>query len=251
MDLEQIANDFFSLTTGLSFEQLLRPISDSQPSGNKSGLTAIYNKIIQARSEDNIETSPVWQYEFKRADWEEVVKMSSLSLANQIKDLQLVAWLLESSIKRHGLYGITPCFILLGKLSEQYWENIYPLPEDKTFEKRKKIFSWIDTKLIEIVKSSPLNPTGSDIKYCWLDVQKVTEKDYLKAFRMTSAYSFIPLRTTLFQAVESIERTNASLKFLLMEDRDYFRTILSLLKEILIFIELELEKREDERFNRE
>jgi len=78
-------------------DDLLKPIPGDNPSGANLRYSPIYDKIKEARFEDE-DSAPQgeWQHERKKADFLGVINMAGEALANQTKDLQLAAWLAEA-----------------------------------------------------------------------------------------------------------------------------------------------------------
>jgi len=72
-------------------EDILKPIAGENPSGRSLRSDPVYDKIKEARRQDDELPQGVWQHERKLADYALVVKLSSDALATQSKDLQLAA----------------------------------------------------------------------------------------------------------------------------------------------------------------
>ncbi len=94
-------------------EDLLKHIPGENPSGPNFRYSPIYDKIKEARFEDE-DSAPQgeWQRERKKADFAAVIKLAGDTLANQTKDLQLFAWLAEAHIRRDGFAALTECLDL-------------------------------------------------------------------------------------------------------------------------------------------
>jgi len=85
-------------------EDLLNPIPGDNPSGVYLYYAPIYDKIKEARrQEDDTGPSGVWARERKTADWNQVIKLAGEALATQSKDLQLACWLAEAYFKKKAL----------------------------------------------------------------------------------------------------------------------------------------------------
>src|SRR5437763_1635710 len=87
-------------------EDILTPIPGENPSGLSLRSGPIYDKIKEARREDDELNQGAWQRERKVADWPTVIKLCQDTIATQSKDLQLSAWLTEALIKKQGMRGL-------------------------------------------------------------------------------------------------------------------------------------------------
>ena len=84
-------------------DDLLNPIPGDNPSGAYLYYAPIYDKIKEARrQEDAPGPSGVWARERKAADWNLVIKLAGEALATQSKDVQLAVWLAEAYFKKEG-----------------------------------------------------------------------------------------------------------------------------------------------------
>src|SRR6266513_2388772 len=103
-------------------DELLSPIPGPNPSGENLRYAPVYDKIKQARTEDE-DTTPQgdWQRERKKADWPTVLKLAGEALATKSKDLMLASWLGEALTKREGISGLADALELQRGLLEQFW----------------------------------------------------------------------------------------------------------------------------------
>src|SRR2546426_125184 len=67
-------------------------------------------------------------------DWRPVLDQSVKILANQAKDLEIAAYLIEALVRLHGFPGLRDGFILVKRLVEQFWDGLYPLPDEDGLE---------------------------------------------------------------------------------------------------------------------
>src|ERR1700722_14733625 len=105
---------------------LLNPISEDKPSGENLRYAPIYEKIKEARREDDDAPQGLWQRERKVADWVLTVKLISETLATKTKDLQLVVWLAEAMLKREGVAGLRETVDLAKGMLETFWDTLHP-----------------------------------------------------------------------------------------------------------------------------
>ena len=78
-------------------DDLLNPIPGANPCGENLRYAPVYDKIKEARREDDDAPQGEWRIERKTADFPLVIKLTSDALANKSKDLQLAVWLTEAN----------------------------------------------------------------------------------------------------------------------------------------------------------
>lgn len=61
--------------------------------------------------------------------WLTVRDLATTALAEHTKDLEIAAWLTEALVRSDELLGATAGFQLLTGLVENFWENLFPLPD--------------------------------------------------------------------------------------------------------------------------
>ena len=141
---------------------LLDPIPGASPCGENLYYAPVYDKIKEARRQEEEIPQGEWRYEVKKADYAQVLKLATDSLSKKTKDLQLAAWLTEALLKEEGFGGLAGGLELLHGLVENYWEGVYPELEDGDAEMRAAPLSWVGTRLDEAVKHVSLTRSGLD-----------------------------------------------------------------------------------------
>jgi type VI secretion system protein ImpA len=68
--------------------------------------------------------------------WRSLRDLGSKVLIEKAKDLEVAAWLTEAYVRSHGLRGLSACAQLIGGLTERYWDDIFPLPDEYGVETR-------------------------------------------------------------------------------------------------------------------
>src|ERR1700689_4743883 len=139
---------------------LLSPISEDHPSGESLRYAPVYDKIKEARREDDDAPQGLWQRERKVADWSLTVKLISETLATKTKDLQLVAWLAEAMLKREGVAGLRATIDLARGFLENFWDTLYPELEDGDVELRVAPLQWFGDRLEISVKRTGITKSG-------------------------------------------------------------------------------------------
>jgi type VI secretion system protein ImpA len=143
-------------------EDILNPIAGDNPSGRNLRSTPIYDKIREARREDDELPQGAWQIERKLADWTQVISLSQEAIALQSKDLQLAAWLTEALLKKQSVRGLREGIVLCSGLVSQFWDTLYPEIDEGDMEDRASPLEWIGGKLDTAVKKLALNREGHE-----------------------------------------------------------------------------------------
>ncbi|HLJ13777.1 MAG TPA: type VI secretion system protein TssA [Bryobacteraceae bacterium] len=141
-------------------EDLLNPIAGENPAGENLRYAPVYDKIKEARREEDDAPQGEWKRERKVADHLLVIKLASESVATKSKDIQLAAWLTEAALKKEGFSGLRQGLDLLRGIVENFWENCYPEIEDGDMELRAAPLEWVGTRLEDPLKRAPLTRSG-------------------------------------------------------------------------------------------
>ena len=139
---------------------LLNPISADKPGGENLQYAPIYDKIKEARREDDDVPQGDWARGRKLADWSLTVKLITETLSTKTKDLQLTAWLAEAMLKREGINGLREVLDLDRAYIENFWDSLHPELEDGDAEFRAGKLQWVGDKLEQAVKQVALTRTG-------------------------------------------------------------------------------------------
>lgn len=132
------------LPEGFDLEALLAPIEGEAPQGidlrEDFSSTSPYNRLRDARSEardaergqdagdaDARDPTPLWRT---------VRELAIKTLTETSKDLEVAAWATEALVRSHGLVGLYAGSKLMAGLAEQYWDGLFPLPDDYGMETR-------------------------------------------------------------------------------------------------------------------
>ncbi|MFJ4065670.1 type VI secretion system protein TssA [Pseudomonas sp. NPDC089996] len=138
----------------LSLAELAAPIDGG--SGEDLSFSALFDQIKEARRADpDYLTQGDWQTDLKTADWEQVIHLSAQGLAQQSKDLMLVAWLSEGLAQREHFEGISFGLELTERILDGFWDSAYPSLEDGLDERAARL-SWLKTTLTDIAGGLPI-----------------------------------------------------------------------------------------------
>jgi len=208
---------------------LLNPVSEAKPAGEDLRYAPVFDKIKEARREDDEGPQGIWARERKVADWPLVIKLAGEALATKTKDLQLAAWLAEAMLRREGIAGFRETLDAIRSLLETFWEGIYPELEDGDAEFRATPLQWLGDRLEIPVKSVGLTKSGlnwfqykesraigteeqaaeSDTKRALREQaiadKKPTQEDFDKAFSETSKAFYVALVENFDGALESVK----------------------------------------------
>jgi type VI secretion system protein ImpA len=141
-------------------DDLLNPIAGPNPAGADLRYDPLYDKIKEARREEDDIPQGEWERPRKLADWATVIKLTGEALATKSKDLQLAAWLTEALLRREGFGGLTAGLNLLKGMLTQFWDGLHPEIEDGDLELRATPLDWVGGRLEFGVKGVPLNKAG-------------------------------------------------------------------------------------------
>lgn len=137
--------------------RLLQPIAGENPAGADLRYDPRIDALKEARREE-LDLPGVTNR--KVADWPTVITSATTLLSDATKDLQLAAWLTEALLQRQGLAGFATGLEVVGGLVNQYWDTLYPLPEDGDLELRIGPVEWLGSKMAIPTKMAPWTPNG-------------------------------------------------------------------------------------------
>jgi type VI secretion system ImpA family protein len=159
---------------------VLEPLPGPAPAGPSLRYLPIYDAIREARRQDDASLPQgVWQTEYKRADWAEVVRLCLDVLLHQSKDLQVACWLVEALVHRHGFIAFAPGLRMIGGLCEAFWTNgLHPANENGDFNARFAPLEWLDGKLAHLLCLQPVTRSGKDVEVSY------SYSDYRNAQRL-------------------------------------------------------------------
>jgi type VI secretion system protein ImpA len=162
-----------------NLNDFLNGISGSSPVGEDLKYEPVYDKIQESLREDLDLPQGVWVQDLKVADWRGAETLCTDMLQKQTKDLQIASWLVEIWMSLYQMPGLKNGLDLTLKLSEKYWDTIYPLLQDGDMEFRMAPFLWLNEKLSKrthrIIVTAPANATVGPQTFA----QYLAVRDYL------------------------------------------------------------------------
>jgi type VI secretion system protein ImpA len=154
----------------MNVELLLQPLAaGNERCGEDLIFSSEFDAIREARRFDDPSLSQgEWVTQIKEADWDKVITLSSMIMAEKSKDLRVAGWLTEASGKTRGLAGLADGFQLLGGLCETYWDDVHPRAEDGDLDQRIGALEWLLNQSAFLIRETPLthSPKG---KFSLLD----------------------------------------------------------------------------------
>ena len=152
--------------TAADVERLLTPISAEAPAGVSLRYEGTYDKIREARREDDpsIPTG-VWERTLKVADYGAVQKLGDEALERRSKDLQIAAWLVDTWAHVYGLAGVRRGIELTAGMCARFWDAMFPVIEDGEEEARARIFDWVDDALALRIRTAQLGDERAQLTF--------------------------------------------------------------------------------------
>src|SRR5690349_5432825 len=157
--------------TKIDIHGLLAPIPGSNPAGESLRYQGTYDRIAEARRQDDARLSQgIYKSTLKRADWTTVESICIEALTTRTKDLQIAGWLLEAWLHLYGFSGVARGLRLLDGICTEFWDTAYPTIDGGDLEGRLAPFTWIEEKLSLALKQIPLtvprnDPSGESYSY--------------------------------------------------------------------------------------
>lgn len=179
----------------IDISSLLAPVSEDNPVGNDiredSSPTSAYYTIKDARNSARAaERNSMFDGGSTEADenWRKILELAPDILKNNAKDLEIASWYTEALIRRHGFPGLKAGFSIIKQMIEQYWDNLYPLPDEDGIETRVSSLTGLNGEGAEGVLIAPIRNARitEDVQpgpfNYWqytqaLDIQKITDED--------------------------------------------------------------------------
>ena len=144
-------------------EALLAPISAEHPAGsdirNDKSTTSPYQIIKAARNMARAaERNNMFDGVRNEADqhWRKILECAPDILMFHSKDLEIACWYTEALVRIHGFQGLRDGFTLIRELISQYWESLFPLPDEDGLETRTACLSGLNGEGNDGVLISPI-----------------------------------------------------------------------------------------------
>lgn len=178
----------------LNLEQLLAPISTDNPYGinlrENEASDSIYYELKDARNNaraierNTIPGDAASAEHLEKPHWDLILKKAPKVLAEQSKDLEIAAWLTEALIREHGFAGLNAGFTLLNGLVQNFWDGLYPLPDEDGLSTRVAVLVGLNGNnnnsgtLVAPINTAPLTKEGSYSTWSYtqaIELSKITD----------------------------------------------------------------------------
>ncbi len=252
-------------------EDILVPIPGENPSGadlrNDTKLL-VFDKIEEARRQDDDLAQGAWQTERKTANWPVVLKLAQDTLATTSKHLQLAAYLTEALLQTERFAGLRKGLDLVLALLTDYWDTVYPMPEEGDLGLRAKPLGWLNLKLDLPIRFTPIVTAGySLVQYkesrivgyddtpktdkerkdrkSMLDSGKLAADVFDKAFSETPKAFYLQAEKDLDGCLETVAKLDAFSDENLEDESPGFGKLSAALKDVRQTVHLLLEKKRE------
>jgi type VI secretion system protein ImpA len=129
---------------GFDLAALLEPIPGEVPQGvdirEDFSSQSPYNRLRDARSDARDAEKMLDNGDPNAGDpapmWRTVREIGLKTLSETTKDLEVAAWVTEAYVRSNGLAGLAAGASLIKGLVDQYWDDVFPLPDDYGIETR-------------------------------------------------------------------------------------------------------------------
>ena len=126
---------------------LTKPISKDSKCGSWIRSAPEYLSILTDKEEDD-STLPMgeWERPLKKANWKKVIQKTEVLLKSETKDLELILVLLQAWTADYHSFGLKQGLYLLTRLTDEYWDDVWPRYTDDDPEDRIRAYRWLSLK---------------------------------------------------------------------------------------------------------
>ena len=136
----------FSVSTE-NLLDLLEPIEKEYPSGRWVRYENKYLSIVAEKNADD-PNLPMgeWERPLKQTNWKRVADIAGDLLEKETKDLEICIFLIQGWTSLYGMSGLRCGLLLMYKLTEKYWDTLWPKFESSDSDARISPYKWLATK---------------------------------------------------------------------------------------------------------
>ena len=126
---------------------LLEPIEKEYPSGRWVRYENKYLSIVAEKNADD-PNLPMgeWERPLKQTNWKRVADIAGDLLEKETKDLEICIFLIQGWTSLYGMSGLRCGLLLMYKLTEKYWDTLWPKFESSDSDARISPYKWLATK---------------------------------------------------------------------------------------------------------
>lgn len=126
----------------IDIDSLIQPISDEQPQGEDiredrsagSDYYTIKDARNSARAAERANMFDEDSSSETLALWKPVFDIAPQILKEKSKDLEVLSWYIEALVRLKGFAGLRDGIVLTKTIVENFWENLYPEPDEDGME---------------------------------------------------------------------------------------------------------------------
>ncbi len=149
------------------------PISEAEPCGINAKYEAVYEQLEAEITKSESLSS-------EATDWQNVFSFSTEILKTISKDYSTACYLAYSLIDKDGYKGLLSGSILLEKLSETFWEDMFP--PKKRLRGRQNATQWFIEKTSHYLQAN--EPSSQDMGYIADITKTIKNLDYFLSEKM-------------------------------------------------------------------
>lgn len=171
----------------MDIDTLLRPISDENPTGFDArvepGITPHYYTLKDARTSARAaERSNLFEAASTSdiPEWLTIITEAPQILCEQTKDLEICSWYTEALTRKNGFAGLRHGFELINGLISQFWDELYPKPDEDGLETRVAPLAGLNGTgaegvLIAPIRNIPITAGNAHGPYSYWQYQQAVE----------------------------------------------------------------------------
>ncbi len=228
----------------IQLDNLLQPISEETPVGDDirddpSPISPYYTIKDARNAARAAERNNMFDGDSSEADdqWRKILDLAPDILQNQAKDLEVASWYTEALIRRYGFQGLRDGFNLIQGLIDNYWDDLYPLPDEDGVETRVASLTGLNgegaegvliapIRNVEITQGSEPGPFSFWRYQQALDIEKIIDEeaksdkaaklgfsneDVERAVTESSEEFFVNLRDDVASCIETFRKIGSKL----------------------------------------
>ena len=165
--------------------KLVQPISAKRPAGRdlrteaspKSPYYLLRDERAKARAIERRLVLDEGHAGSPQANWRAVLDLAPQVIANESKDLELAAYLIEALVREKGFSGLRDGFRLVRELVAKCWDHLYPQPDEEGVATRVAHLTGLngvgsEGTLIRPIMAIPITANTSVGRFCAADYQQ-------------------------------------------------------------------------------
>ncbi|MCH9691878.1 MAG: type VI secretion system protein TssA [Gammaproteobacteria bacterium] len=176
----------------IDIDQLAVAISENHPTGSDIRInpspTSDYYFIKDARNGARAAERAA-MFEDTDADllapWRKVVETAEKILTTQSKDLEVAGWYTEGLIRLHGFDGLRDGFALIDRLINEYWDELFPVPDEDGLETKVAPLIGLngdggEGTLMTPIRNAPITLKGDYSAYSFFQYQQARDASHIE-----------------------------------------------------------------------